>query len=539
MSSTFPIISINLPSIHSPIGNLEDKVLDYLFLVICCSEGASLNNPKILSHVCGHWRRIAIREPKLWTEISVHEELKRIPPTVREKQKKPRFLATLDRVEAFLRRSQDNLPLDVAINLTILPDNGDHIVSALRSNFRLHTRMLSQLLSPYLGRLRCLTIVVNEYPCLLDLQVHFSPAPPMPYLCALDIHAFGDSHPCLDEEVVALPLGYSHAASPCAVQDYCPRLTYASLTGVPVNFQRFAPRNLTELSLARIPCVPALTWHEFREILEANEATLEVLHLSSVSLPLMHAFLPITLRNLSSLLLTYAKPEQLLCLIEMLHVPNLEYLSIIDDHRAAGFPLSYGVPCSQGFFSVLSGLIDNFPLSSIRELELAHVWFFPGRHEDAGGHVINACHLDIRATAFDFFSALESLQVLHLVSPTTMPLDILNYVPPPPTSHRTFPLPPLPNLQELRLSEFNKHVVRDFLLTRTCIYPRNLETIHLEMPSNWAGDIYLDVQPFCKTPEIELVPRVGKRMFTVLNKPPAYWMSQFPPRRILDPHHMW
>ncbi|KAG6885880.1 hypothetical protein C0993_008399 [Termitomyces sp. T159_Od127] len=472
-----------------PISTLDDDALQEIFVLLCCIDDAPAEMPVILARVSSHWRRIVLSRPKLWTMIKVSAWVVRVP--ISEKQKKnPRFLKIINRVKSFLLYSR-SMPLDISITLLSgLPIDNDsqrQAVSDVRGVFRRHVRQLSHSLSAHLSRIRTLTISVDEHSSIHDLQVHFSPTP-MLYLEYLDIDVFGHQS-CIEHQSVGIPLRNRDNQPESNIMGNCPNLTFIHLKGLPLACHSFAPQSVTELALLSLPKCCCPTWTELRRILLANDATLDIFHIDFV--PQMDVdWEPFTLSNITSLLLTFKKVNHLYSMVMTFKVPKLEYLSITDGKRCEGFPVSHDEPRRGRFFRVLSALIDHFPLSSLRHLVLSHIWFFPDPRE-GDAWILNSTKLDICALPFRFFSAMTSLEILSLVAPTTVPLDYFNYSP----CDSESPSHPLPSLQGLHLSLFNKHVIRDFLHTRRSRDRiRVLETIRLVMPDEWMDDIYLDLQ---------------------------------------------
>ncbi|KAG6814220.1 hypothetical protein H0H93_013114 [Arthromyces matolae] len=315
------------------------------------------------------------------------------------------------------------------------------------------------------------------------------------------------------------------ALSVTKVERDCGQLSHLYANRVAVSFNQFSPRNLRELSLLSLPKDFLPTWTQFREVLLANESTLEVLEVDFVPSS-KNDWQPFTLRKLTCLIFTFTQVKQLYRLVNTLRVPNLDYLSIMDGPRSIAFPITYDTPRQDTLLSCLLALIEHFPLSRIRHLTLSHLWFSPEDEMVSG--IANAKNLVINRFVFDFFSALTSLEILTLASPTTVPLDILNYVPVDDSSPPT----PMPCLRELELTLFNKHVVRDFLDTFGSAECREVRTIHLTMPLEWQDDMYLDVRYLCREPDVEFV--YLKRLFPMLESPPSYWLCQYPARRLFD-----
>ncbi|KAG6908773.1 hypothetical protein DXG01_003385 [Tephrocybe rancida] len=520
------------------MATLVNDVLFEIFILSCRAEGAAIDMPAIIARVCRQWRDVAFAAPTLWTNITVQESVVRVPPSSQGPRPRPQFLKAIDRVAEFLLRPQ-NMQLDLAITLISMLPIGDrseeHAVSAAHASFRHHTLVLSRFLSPQIHRARSLRIVVDEYPCIRDLQVHFKPAP-MPHLRFLEVDVYSNQllhtqEPHKSDLMALPPCNGDLPPAEILSANYCPNLICLHVKGAPVEWGRFYPCKLTELALVSLPkhCLP--TWPMLRDVLEANGRTLNVLHIDFAPRSIKLERFPIILMKLTSLLITFSKTKPLLHMIRMLRVPKLDYLSITDGKRAKAFPLLYNTPRHGGFYRILSALMAIFPLANIRQLVLAHIWFFPGDMEDPGDIVPNGAGLEICPIPFDFFSSLKSLEILSLVAPTTVPLDCLNYIPYDFDSPQT----PLPYLRQLHISLFNKHVVRDFVQTRRFCYVLPwLHTIGLQMLTEWRDDMHLDVRHLCSHPDLEYFNSGSPRLVTALNLPPQYWRDQYPPRLFFD-----
>ncbi|KAG6865406.1 hypothetical protein C0991_002900 [Blastosporella zonata] len=515
------------PYIHS----LVDDMLLYTFTYLCHSEEAPFDMPVQLGHVSKGWRNLVHGSPQLWTNIKIHETAVRVPRTTNH-SRSPRFLRTIYRVKDFLKLS-GTMPIDLSITLkSALPieTQQTEAVLAAQERFHEHTRTLSWMISFHLHRVRNLNITADTYTCVRNIHRNFPPTR-MPLLQQLEVDVYGDqsSYTLQKDDYLSIPLRM-RPSNPNATfpgDNYCPNLSCLRLTGVPVGLtlDQFSPRNLTELLLVSLPnhCQP--TWSALRTIFLANENSLDILHLDFAPV-ITTDDVPFTLKNLASLVIVFYKLKDLRNLVRMIRVPNLEYLSITDGERSETFSHFHDRPNRDGLFAALSLLIEHFPLSTIRLLILSHIWGFPGEDEAMGRGVPDANNLDICGIPFMFFSALKSLEMLSLISPTTMPLNILNYVP------RDSDSPPqcLPALQALHLSHFNQHIVRDFIHHRRFNYrsERVLECIQLTIPYQWKDDMYLDIKGLCVNPSVEYLDRVNLRRLDALIRPPKHWQYHHP-----------
>ncbi|KAH7920988.1 hypothetical protein BV22DRAFT_1198536 [Leucogyrophana mollusca] len=178
------------PIFACAINRLPVELLSYIFKIgeesdsppdrePTPTDGASPQDPPppdlpfqvLVSHVCVHWRTVALATPALWTEVYVRYT------------KRPPF----DQAAAWLSRSQ-NLPIDVAIETTPLPDASldvDGSGPAPMSDADL-TAVLA-LLAPHIARWRAFELHVA---CYHQLETCFLPVlsvPPLPVPVQLEV----------------------------------------------------------------------------------------------------------------------------------------------------------------------------------------------------------------------------------------------------------------------------------------------------------------------------------------------------------------
>ena len=100
----------------------------------------------LVSHVCQHWRQVALRTPHLWTTIHL------------------RTVPHIDRAKQYLRRS-GRLPLDILVDTC---DIEEHIKDFLL--FRDEFMPVFSILTPYIDRWRSMQIKVRDRQCKLGAR---------------------------------------------------------------------------------------------------------------------------------------------------------------------------------------------------------------------------------------------------------------------------------------------------------------------------------------------------------------------------------
>ncbi|KAJ6508483.1 hypothetical protein C8R45DRAFT_1168635 [Mycena sanguinolenta] len=123
----------------------------------------------LISHVCKHWREVALRISSLWTSLHFRE---------------PGHIA---RAQAFLARAAANHPLDILVD-TVSVD--DHIpgVTLCRDEMR----AVFALIIPHVARWRAFYLKVRTNECKLVAREALSTCGPAPRLETLQLYHFED-----------------------------------------------------------------------------------------------------------------------------------------------------------------------------------------------------------------------------------------------------------------------------------------------------------------------------------------------------------
>ncbi|KAJ7486094.1 hypothetical protein B0H11DRAFT_1137929 [Mycena galericulata] len=130
---------------------------------------ASADFQLLVSHVCRHWRQVALRTSCLWTSLHFREP------------------AHISRAEVFLQRTATNYPLDILVDTVSLDD---HIpgVTLCRDEMR----SIFALITPHVTRWRAFHLKVRENECKLVARQALSTCGPAPRLETLQLYHFED-----------------------------------------------------------------------------------------------------------------------------------------------------------------------------------------------------------------------------------------------------------------------------------------------------------------------------------------------------------
>ncbi|KAJ7643939.1 hypothetical protein FB45DRAFT_1114428 [Roridomyces roridus] len=123
----------------------------------------------LVSHVCRHWRHVALHISCLWTCLHFREP------------------AHIERAEAFLSRTTTNHSLDILVD-TVSPD--DHIPGVTLC--REEMRTIFALITPHVGRWRAFHLKVRSDECKLIARENLSSCGPAPRLETLQLYHFED-----------------------------------------------------------------------------------------------------------------------------------------------------------------------------------------------------------------------------------------------------------------------------------------------------------------------------------------------------------
>ncbi|KAJ7451549.1 hypothetical protein FB451DRAFT_1566079 [Mycena latifolia] len=133
------------------------------------TPAASADFQLLVSHVCRHWRAVALRVSCLWTSLHFREP------------------AHIARGEAFLSRASTNHPLDILVDTVSLDD---HIPGVTLCRDEMRT--IFALILPHVARWRAFYLKVRANECKLVARQALSTCGPAPRLETLQLYHFED-----------------------------------------------------------------------------------------------------------------------------------------------------------------------------------------------------------------------------------------------------------------------------------------------------------------------------------------------------------
>jgi hypothetical protein len=311
-----------------------------------------------VSHVCRHWRAIALDSPPLWSEIDVE--------TGRHAGSSYR------RASTYLSRTKE-YPLSISIDVNE-PDSDTDSVSSEQSDSQslspsLQLKQIIDLLLPHTRRWLKFRLAADSYHHFFTVLSRFCTAPPASLLEHLELHH-------LDEELEPEPLFFPYPSekTPFVIFGNCaPKLRHVSLYSVHIDWHNTTfLKNLHSLELAYLPQDVRPSFDEFFTILRSSPE-LRTLDLC-MSGPSGHphewpAFLPpppqddhyhdphvpaafatqpgtldeyMVLPRLHELKLSYQSPEDLAAFFSRVSMPSLHNLEVnLEDHEYTEFIQSY------------------------------------------------------------------------------------------------------------------------------------------------------------------------------------------------------
>ncbi|KAI6007495.1 hypothetical protein EDC04DRAFT_2582764 [Pisolithus marmoratus] len=409
----------------------------------------------IVSHVCRHWRTVALETPSLWTTIKVSSGDR--PP--------------FERVTAFLERSK-SLPLDICIDSVFpddLSDNEDEPVELLIDDLQ----VLCTLLIPHVPRWGSLEVRVASYEHMYKfLRAVSDPSvPPASQLRALELYHHDES----DNDISTFPEpDFSDHFT--LFSGSAPRLRNLTLWGVHVDWTQgwLRSSNLVELELAYHTQDVRPDSSAFSAMLHAAAPTLEKLCLE-MSGPSgewiiepgapewsVDANNPILLPKLIQLELGFSPPSEVIALLRKLCLPSLKALALNFDNG----DYTDLVACLVGPSSTTSAVTANSlskeqPRNLLRGLEALKIAGLPCSEESAGQMYNELVNLESLTLYMHHLPSTFFRNLYPQPSPKleeTGPRD-------PTVSYRT----PLPRLTTLFLSDVSGHAVRRFVHERQWI----------------------------------------------------------------------
>jgi hypothetical protein len=307
-------------------------------------DGLELPFQVLVSHVCKHWREVAIEAPALWTAIKFSDD-------------EPPFT----RCETWIERSK-GLPIDITIDCTLPADGTDS--SAMsdvpdddedeeeeegggegKPFFTLEdlTLMLS-IITPHVTRWRGLEILVDHYTYMHLATTILATLPSAPSLEVLQLYHY--EHIEIDYDI---PTEFKPAKLrdpfPVLFSGNAPKLSHIALWGVhiawPMNKNAFMT-DLKDLELAYHADDVRPSWEDFERMLLTSPVldTLTLCHSGPSGKPGdWYSNGPIDLSGLKNLVLAYHKQDYICSLLNLLHIPNVTSLALDFESEAGDFSL--------------------------------------------------------------------------------------------------------------------------------------------------------------------------------------------------------
>ncbi|KAG6335962.1 hypothetical protein ID866_3115 [Astraeus odoratus] len=289
------------------------------------SDDASINSSEfwppfqlLASHICRHWRNVALETPSLWNKIYISDDDS--PP--------------FDRVTTYLQRSK-SLPLDITIGW----EPSDYVEQLVELPEDVDFEALLALLVPHIPKWRYLRVDVTSYEHMfIFLKTVADPSiPAASQLEELELHHYEDS-----ESLIFLRPDLAHHIT--IFNGSTPPLKSVDLWGVHVDWNQSWLRsaNLLALQLAYHTEDVRPSWAAFSTMLRRSPA-LEMLYLisSGPSGPPSEWIIepgavewdadtssPILLQSLTELVLAFNPPSYVAELLRRLCMPGLKRLTL-------------------------------------------------------------------------------------------------------------------------------------------------------------------------------------------------------------------
>ena len=341
-------------------------------------EDSTLPFQVLVSHVCRHWREIALESPTLWTTLSFTEG------------------SSFEKSSIWIQRSK-GLPLDIHIDCTIpddevlpfTPGEGDAAAdSALSATLaethgQLYTEEHSEclhpppalslpdlsaildILVPYIAQWRHFELTCSLYDYMHRLLARFSQCPAAPLLETLQLYHYED---CENYEVFSpRELGTSFLI----FNGEAPMLRNVSLWGVHLDWDRSVSllSGLRDLELAYHAKNVRPSWSTFAKMISSSP-DIRTLTLCQ-SGPARDedendwGTEPFEIQSLTDLVLCYHEQTYAIGLIRKLSVPNLHSLTLdYDDEDYSEFAQYLTLPMPGRKKSWLAGL-ENLKIAGL------------------------------------------------------------------------------------------------------------------------------------------------------------------------------
>ncbi|KAF9649387.1 hypothetical protein BDM02DRAFT_3113764 [Thelephora ganbajun] len=394
-----------------------------------------------VSHVCKHWREVALGTPALWSDIDL-ETGSHAAPSYR-------------RASAYLSRSKE-YPLSISIDVnecdiddeSVYSEQSDH--QSPMTNVQL--REIVDLLLPHTKRWRKFKLTAEDYFYFHVVLSRLCDAPPASLLESLELHHFEEE---LEPELHSFP--YPSYKTPYILFDNCaPKLQHVSLYGVHIDWHNTTfLKNLHSLELAYHSHDVRPSFDDFFTILRSSPGlrTLDLCMSGPLGPP--HewpVFLPpppqsdhyhdphvpaafaakshtldeyMILPRLHELKLSYQSPEDLAAFFNRVSVPSLHTLEInFEDYEYTEFIQSYLIapPKWQGGSSRESRFVN------LKEFRLIQLPCTPKVIAELYATLVNLETIDLDFNSLDepFWEVFVPMRVYGITTPANQLLPALH-----------------------------------------------------------------------------------------------------------------
>lgn len=331
----------------------------------------SSNFQLVVSHVCQHWRQVALRTPSLWTTLHFREK------------------SHVDRAKAYLARCTRSTSylLDILFDSVAEEDYFPGVTL-----YKEEVRSIFQIITPHVKRWRSFHLKICDNDCKGLARQFLSTCGPAPNLETLQLYHFEDYRTTQNLYLA------TYRPPVIVFSNSLPRLRNVSLIGVNLPWEK-SPylMNLCRLELALHPdnIRPPFRWWK-RMLRLSPELEVLCLHYSGPktasgdqALDWPPANEKIPLPRLQGLSLTDLDPDYLCILLERLTLPNIQvltldlpdqdytpFLELITKHLSdVGDSPKDTIPVSQLSVNIPIASLSSLSRLTIRALECSwHSW---------------------------------------------------------------------------------------------------------------------------------------------------------------------
>jgi len=393
-----------------------------------------------VSHVCKHWREVALDTPALWSDIDLETG--------------DHGGQSYRRASTYLSRSK-GYPLSICVDVEEWEEEDASVYSDQSERRSPVTKVqllqILDLLLPHTSRWRNFKLVAEDYLYFHTLLDRLSDAPPASLLEHLELNYLGEDEP----EALSFP--YPSYKTPFVLFDnYAPKLQYVSLYGVHVDWRNTTfLKNLYHLELAYHSQDVRPSFDEFFTILRSSMGlqTLDLCasgpfgpphewptflppppqddhyhdpHIPVPFTPQPHALDEhMILPKLHTLKLSHQTPEELGAFFDRVSMPVLHTLDLnLEDFEYTDFIQSHLIapPKWQG------GSSRESRLTNLKELKVIQLACTPKAIADLYAALVNleTIHLDFNSLDDPFWEVFVPMKVESVTTPTNQFLPALH-----------------------------------------------------------------------------------------------------------------